>query len=244
MRIMEILQLRKSQDGGQQSKIDFLKDRINSHTDKLLSVGLSQAGREFLKNKISDDYQELKRLMPGFHRIAENFEVYNIKTGARVGGPYTTASRARTARERHDMKYGAYVHRVRPISEPGQPKLPHVLEAVNRLPLTEQDFSLLKEMMDKPIPAIVADVYIQDLINDDELSAQIDSIGDNSPSQDIRPLIVDWIRRVMPDQLFRFVDQGRTMDQQQGIMSPIHGYDPQCYKGTNDPVTGNAYGRF
>jgi hypothetical protein len=33
------------------------------------------------------------------------------------------------------------------------------------------------------------------------------------------------------------------MVNKEGRLSPIHGYDPHMYKGSNDPITGNAYGR-
>ena len=63
------------------------------------------------------------------------------------------------------------------------------------------------------------------------------------PARDVRPLIVEWFKRVMPDQLYRFTGAEDTMQRKQGLLSPIHGYDPHQYKGTNDPITGNAYGR-
>jgi hypothetical protein len=115
-------------------------------------------------------------------------------------------------------------------------------EAVHKLPLTQEDFELVKKLMENPIPATIAPIYIQEIINDDELNDQIRSLEETSPGRDVRPLIAEWFERVMPDQMYRF--RGDHMVNRQGLMSPIHGYDPHMYKGENDPITGNAYGRW
>lgn len=124
--------------------------------------------------------------------------------------------------------------------------LPHihaVAEAVHKLPITDKDFELVKHLMERPIPAAIAPIYISEIIEDDELNAELDILEDSEPNRDIRPLIVEWFNRVMPDQMHRFVPSDRSENQRKGILSPIHGYDPHMYKGTNDPITGNAYGR-
>lgn len=169
-------------------QIDMLKKRMDSYADKIADPNTSSAGREFLKSKLKDDYDELKSLLPKFHAVAE---------------------------------------------------------AVHKLPLTIEDFNLLKELMEKPIPAAIAPIYIQEVIHDDELNDQILSLEDTQPGLDIRPLIAEWIDRVMPDQKYRFVGTDlHNHNRSEGLLSPIHGYDPHMYKGTNDPVTGNnAYGR-
>ncbi len=117
-----------------------------------------------------------------------------------------------------------------------------IAEAVHKLPLTQEDFDLVKTLMENPIPATIAPIYLQEIIIDDELSDQIRSIEENDPNRDIRPLIAEWFNRVMPDQMYRF---GRDhMVNKEGRLSPVHGYDPHMYKGSNDPITGNnAYGR-
>lgn len=115
-------------------------------------------------------------------------------------------------------------------------------EAVHKLPITDEDFEVLKELMNSPIPAAIAPIYIDEIINDDELNDLISSLEETHPSRDVRPLIVEWVNRVMPDQMYRFRDEG--ISDRKGILSPIHGYDPHIYKGTNDPITGNAYGYF
>jgi hypothetical protein len=125
------------------------------------------------------------------------------------------------------------------------PKFHAVAEAVHKLPLTTEDFEILKELMEKPIPAAIAPIYIQEIINDDELNDQLLALEDAQPNMDVRPIIAEWIDRVMPDQKYRFI--GSNLDEykrREGILSPIHGYDPHMYKGSNDPITGNAYGRF
>lgn len=123
------------------------------------------------------------------------------------------------------------------------PGIHHVAEAVHRLPLSNADFELAKKMLEKPIPAVIAPIYIEGLIEDDELTDQFKSIEETEPARDVRPLIVEWFRRVMPDQMYRFTGDERDATQKEGLLSPIHGYDPKMYKGTNDPITGDAYGR-
>lgn len=123
--------------------------------------------------------------------------------------------------------------------------LPHihaVAEAIYKLPLTDKDFDLVKQVMERPIPAAIAPIYISEIIEDDELNDQLLELEDSNPSLDVRPLIVEWFKRVMPDQMHRFVGSDRSENQRKGILSPIHGYDPKMYRGTNDPITGDAYG--
>lgn len=118
-----------------------------------------------------------------------------------------------------------------------------VAEAVHKLPLTNEDFELVQELMLRPIPAAIAPIYIQDIIIDDEFTDQINSIEESDPGRDVRPLIVEWFRRVMPDQMYRFNGEAQTMKQKMGMLSPLHGYDPHMYHGSNEPITGDAYGR-
>ena len=124
------------------------------------------------------------------------------------------------------------------------PRLHAVAEAVTKLPLTHDDFELVMKVMEKPIPAAIAPIYIQEIIEDDELNDQLASLEESEPSRDVRPLIAEWFKRVMPDQMYRFVGGEPDMAQKNGVLSPIHGYDSHMYKGTNDPLTGNAYGYY
>ena len=102
--------------------------------------------------------------------------------------------------------------------------------------------------MERPIPAAVAGIYITEIIDDDELNDQFKSLEDTEPNRDVRPLIVEWFRRVMPDQMHRFGSQEVANDKvRKGILSPIHGYDSKEYSGssfTSTGSSGNAYGRF
>lgn len=129
-----------------------------------------------------------------------------------------------------------------------QDLLPHihaVAEAVTKLPLTEKDFDLVKLIMDKPIPAAIAPIYISEIIEDDELNDQIRSLEESEPNRDVRPIIAEWFERVMPDQMYRFINLDKTHGKP-GNMSPIHGYDPHIHKAgalSHTPQTGNnAYG--
>jgi RNA polymerase sigma factor (sigma-70 family) len=117
-------------------------------------------------------------------------------------------------------------------------------EAVHKIPITTEDFDAVKELMNFPIPAAIARIYLQDCIDDDAFNDELQILEDTEPARDVRPLIAEWFERVMPDQMFHFRDDKKKGDlnQKQGILSPIHGYDPHVYKGTNDPITGDAYG--
>jgi len=120
----------------------------------------------------------------------------------------------------------------------------NIAEAVHKLPLTPKDFELVKKIMERPIPAAIAPIYIMEIIEDDELYDQLRSIEESEPGRDVRPLIVEWFKRVMPDQMHRFGEEVASENLTKGILSPIHGYDPKQYKGSNEPITGNAYGMF
>lgn len=118
-----------------------------------------------------------------------------------------------------------------------------VNEAVHKLPLTDADFDLVKGLMERPIPAVIAPIYISEIIDDDEFNCLLQEFEEKDPGADMRPHIVDWVKRVMPDQMHRFYG-GQTTKQRAGQTSVIHGYDPHEYTGTNTPITGNAYGRM
>ena len=119
-----------------------------------------------------------------------------------------------------------------------------IAEAVHKLPLSDNDFDLVKKMMERPIPAAVAPIYISEVIVDDELSDQLHELEESNPGMDVRPLIVEWFNRVMPDEMHRFRHDNPDDAQRKGSLSVIHGYDTDEFKGTNDPITGNPYGAF
>ena len=112
--------------------------------------------------------------------------------------------------------------------------------------LTNEDFELVKEVMNKPIPAVIAPIYIMEIIDDDELNSQLLSLEETDPGRDVRPLIAEWFSRVMPDQMHRFGQEVASEKQKLGLVSPIHGYDPKMFKGGTDTGTSaasnNAYG--
>jgi hypothetical protein len=133
------------------------------------------------------------------------------------------------------------VRRIQDIVKQSQSK--KINEAVHRVPLSEDDFDRLKEVLNHYIPATLSEIYLGELIQDDELDSQIMEFEKRDPNADIRPLIVEWIDRVMPDQKHRFYPEQKFQNRQ-GNMSVVHGYDPGYFRGTNNPITGNAYGRF
>ena len=214
---------------------------MNSYVDKIMSPGTSQAGKEFLKLRLRDDYYELKQTLPHIHKIAEEatekYEVFDRRSGEKVSGPYANRKRASTTADKKDLEYGAIRYGYRPVKN-------RISEAVTKLPLTPKDFDLVKKMFERPIPAAIAPIFISEIIEDDELNAELDILEETDPGRDVRPLIAEWFRRVMPDQMHQLTDEEVPQRQKEGVMSVIHGYDSHFYKGTNDPVTGNAYGSY
>lgn len=135
-------------------------------------------------------------------------------------------------RIKHKTKYG---------------KLPspnNIMEAVHKLPLSDADFKLVKELMSNKIPAIVAPIYIQEIIDDDEFNDMLIEFGETNPNMDIRPHLYEWFKRVMPDQLYRFNDNGLSAIARDGQQSVIHGYDPHMYHGSVNQRSGDAYGSW
>lgn len=258
MRILEIL-LPAGTDRSISPKhikqIDALQKRMDSYVDKIMNPNTSLQGKEFLKSRLRDDYHELKNTIAHVHHIAEDgippvepiqpvtaYEVVDSKTGKVMGKPYSSRSRARGRADKLDNDYGAYRYKVRRVGSSfmieGQ-----LNEAVHKLPLTEEDFELVKTLMSRPIPAVIAPIYIQEIIDDDEFNDMLNEFAEMEPGMDIRPHVVEWMKRVMPDQMYRFTDSGQTEKQKLGQTSVIHGYDPEQYHGSNEPITGNAYGR-
>jgi hypothetical protein len=242
MKILEILLPKtisdKSISPRTAAKIDYIQSRMSRYVDKIMDPNTTPNGKEFLKSRLRDEYQELKNTFRSMHHIAESdieqYEVYDPKSGKKVSGPYATAKRARLARDKKDIEYGAVRYAIRPVKK--------LNEAIQRIPLSDEDFDALKEIMNRPIPATIAPIYIQELISDDEFTDQIAALEEKNPGIDVRPFIVEWIDRVMPDQIYRFRDEFKVPPREKGLYSVIHGYDPQSYKGTNDPITGDAYG--
>lgn len=237
MRILEILLPKTIRDRDLSShsakEIDTLQKRMDQYVDKIMDPKTSAAGKEFLKSRLRDDYYELKDTIKGIHLVAEDdindtpirqYEVFDRKTGAKVPGrgPYGSASRARRAVDQLDNAYGAYRYSYRPVAT--------LKESVNKVPLTNEDFDLVKELMNRPIPAAIATIYLHEVIDDDEFTDQIKSLEETKPNMDIRPLLVEWFKRVMPDQMYRFTDDHKTKSQTEGILSPIHGYNENSFK--------------
>lgn len=247
MKILELLLPKSLQDRDLSPKstkeIGVLQQRMNQYVDKIMDPKTSSAGKEFLRDKLRSDYDSLRtalKLQEEPQEQVKKYEVYDPKTGKVVGGPYSSTSRARLARDKKDIEYGAVRYQVREIGAG------NIMEAVTKLPLTNEDFDLVKTIMQKPIPAIIASIYVSEIIEDDELNDMIASLEETEPDRDIRPLIVDWFRRVMPDQMHRFGQEVAGEQQRQGILSVVHGYDPKMFKAGPDTGTessGNAYGR-
>jgi hypothetical protein len=239
MRILEILLPKGTSDKSlspqQARKIDTLQQRMDVYVDKIMSPGTSAAGKEFLKTKLRSDYKELKdeisRVMEQHPELSSpadtstvQYEIYDKRTSKKVvnRGPYSSKSRARSAVDKLDNKFGAYRYGYRPVGK--------ITEAINRLPLTTEDFNVVKKMMEKPIPAVIAPIYIMEIIEDDELNDQLSSLEETEPNRDVRPLVMEWLKRIMPDQMYRFGQEVPSDTLKKGLLSPIHGYDSKSYK--------------
>lgn len=253
MRILEVIIASAKPDRSlltqHKERIDFLQNRIIAYADKLKEPDTSNKARDFLKSKIADDKREIahhvgkiKEESVDSSEPAVEYVVYDPKTDKIVGGPYQTASRARAARDKKDMAYGAYRYSVRKINK-NSGTGSAVFESINRLPLAECDFDAIKGLLDKPVPVVLARIYLQDLIDDDDLNSQFDSLESDDPGQDIRHLIADWVKRVMPDQLHRFQARPDAVATA-GQLSPIHGYDSGSFNSNSETTVGNAFGRF
>ena len=248
MRIYEILLPKglkdKSLSAQSIKQIDLLQARMDLYVDKICSMAAGTA-KDFLKSKLKADYTSLKDIIQKTS-IAENelkdlgaYEVYDTRTGQRVAGPYSNLRRASHAADKMDLKFGASRYAYRPVMK--------LTEAITKLPLTIEDFEMVKKIMEKPIPAIIAPIYIMEIIEDDELNDQLRTLEETEPTRDVRPLIAEWFHRVMPDQMYRFGQEVADEKMMKGLFSPIHGYDPHQYKGSSDTGTessGNAYGMF
>jgi hypothetical protein len=242
MRVLEILLPKGTTDRSLSpkhiQKIDFLQQRMNGYVDKIFDPNTTDAGREFLKSRLRDDYYELRELIPQIHHIAEaekKYEIFDKDTGKKVAGPYTDLNRVKWTLEELRAVYKKKHFGHRPVKE-------CIQEAIRKLPISDKDFELVKKLMERPIPAAIAPIYISEIIDDDMLNDEIRSFEDTDPGRDCRPFVVEWIKRVMPDQLHRFGQEVADWKERDGKFSPLHGYDPCQNKGTNDPITGNAYG--
>jgi len=219
---------------------------INTGDESYEIVGFTPGGKAKVKNLttgnvatvspasikkewISDPGQAAKS-------IKQSYAVFDRDNGAQMSKTFKTEREARAQADQWENSSKDGRNIVRPV-------IRKLAEAVHKLPLSHDDFEVVIEVMKKPIPAAIAPIYISEIIEDDELNDQIKSIEDTDPARDIRPLIAEWFNRVMPDQVYRFTGDHQSEHQKKGVLSPIHGYDPHQYHGTNDPITGSAYGR-
>ncbi len=239
MKILELLLPKglndKSISQKHATKIDALQKRMDSYVDKIGDPNTSAKGREFLKSKLKDDYDELRNVIQKVSEESVNEHIVKTKSGYRLvskKGKNLGDFSSRKAAAKHEGEVEYFKHKNESVNE-----------SIRKLPLTDADFDLVKELMERPIPAVIAPIYISEIIDDDEFNCLLQEFEETNPGLDMRPHIVDWMKRVMPDQMHRFYG-GQTTEQRLGQQSVIHGYDPQMYHGTNEPITGNAFGRM
>lgn len=116
-------------------------------------------------------------------------------------------------------------------------------EAINKIPITDDDFKVVIELMQKPIPAAVAIIYFDSIIDDDELNDTFVSLQDTQPNRDVRTVVADWFKRVMPDQMHRLEIDKPEFINKQGDKSVLPGIDPVGFRTTNNPMPVDIVGR-
>ena len=220
-------------------KIDNLQQRMNKYVDKISDTTTSKQGKDFLKAKLKSDYEELKGI------IEDNINEHIVKHGSGYRllskkGKNLGDFKSKKAAGKHEGEVEYFKsHPNESVDENVKLK-----EAVHKLPLTEEDFELVKTLMSHPIPAIVAPIYLQEILDDDEFTSMLQEWEETSPAMDVRPHVVEWFKRVMPDQMHRFLNNEQTMKQKMGLQSVIHGYEPDDYHTSAAESSGNAYGRY
>ena len=106
-------------------KMDYMQQAGLSKSSKNINPSILRKNPESLKteySKVMGDISEENNTLP-----VEQFEVYDKKTGEKVGGPYTSRSRARRVVDKKDNEYGAYrygMRVVKPVSEEAEEGAP------------------------------------------------------------------------------------------------------------------------
>lgn len=74
--------------------------------------------REALESAISAVVPSAEAASSDGPNMQPKWLVINHKTGMQVGGPYSTAQRARNVMDRKDNEYGGYAHKIVEMPEP------------------------------------------------------------------------------------------------------------------------------
>jgi len=103
----------------------------------------------------------------------------------------------------------------------------NISEAVQKIPLTDDQFDELRERLQRPIPAEVAAMILHDVLETSDLTEEYTSMAILTPNKDVRPVVAQWLELNMPDQMHRFNGQPRDTSIVHGALSPLHGYPPK-----------------
>lgn len=109
-------------------------------------------------------------------------------------------------------------------------RIQELMEAVRKAPTNKNEYKLLRELFEQPIPAATARETLCGVIDDDWLNDRIDEVALRDPNQDVRDIVRDWVELNMPD-LARSAKQDKTMQNTNGIYSVLHGYHVDDYTG-------------
>ena len=102
----------------------------------------------------------------------------------------------------------------------------NICESVQTIPLTDDQFDELKDRLCRPIPAEIAAAMLHDVLETSELTEEYNSVAITRPNKDVRPIVAKWLELNMPDQMYRFTGQKDDPMLKFGVLSPLHGYNP------------------
>ena len=105
-------------------------------------------------------------------------------------------------------------------------KKQNISESVQTVPLTDAQFEELKERLMRPIPAEIAATMLHDVLETSELTEEYNAVASTHPNEDVRPVVAKWLELNMPDQMYRFTGQQDDPMLKFGLLSPLHGYNP------------------
>lgn len=101
-----------------------------------------------------------------------------------------------------------------------------LVESVHVTPVTDKQFDELKDRLSRPIPAEIANVVLDKILESDDLTDEFRAIAKNKPTYDVRTVVVNWIKTNMPSDMYRFADGSDDPQLKQGTYSTL-GYRPR-----------------
>lgn len=97
---------------------------------------------------------------------------------------------------------------------------PFLTEATICAPVHPADVKEFMSLFDRSMPAAVSVFLISDLLNDDGLNAELNSLAEQNPYADARPVVVQWVSNNMPH-----IVPSNNFDNTEGLRSPLGSQD-------------------